>query len=52
MGIGSEVYSALKLNRKGLGIELKESYFKEAEKNVREILHKKSELSLFDLLTA
>ena len=35
MGIGSEIYQAIKMNRRGIGIELKESYFKEAVKNVK-----------------
>lgn len=35
LGIGSEVYSAIKLNRYGIGFELKESYFNEAIKNCR-----------------
>jgi DNA modification methylase len=34
MGIGSEVYSAVELGRKGLGIELKESYFRQSAKNL------------------
>jgi len=34
MGVGSEVYGAVKSGRKGVGIELKESYFKQAIKNV------------------
>jgi DNA modification methylase len=33
MGIGSEVYQALKMNRRAVGIELKESYYKQAVKN-------------------
>ncbi len=33
MGVGSEVYSAVKNGRRGLGIELKPSYFKQAAKN-------------------
>ncbi|MBM5782586.1 MAG: DNA methylase [Pelagibacterales bacterium] len=36
MGIGSEVYQALKMNRKGVGIELKKSYFDVACKNILE----------------
>jgi len=36
MGIGSEVYQALKMNRKGIGIELKKAYFDVASKNVLE----------------
>lgn len=35
MGIGSEVYQALLCERKGIGFELKESYFNEAVKNVQ-----------------
>lgn len=32
-GIGSEVYKAVEMGRKGIGFELKPSYFKEAVKN-------------------
>ena len=39
MGIGSEVFGAVKLNRKGIGIELKESYFNQAVKNLAELKH-------------
>ena len=35
MGVGSEVYESVKLKRKGIGIELKESYFKQAIKNLK-----------------
>lgn len=34
MGVGSEVYSPVSLGRKALGIELKESYFKQARINL------------------
>jgi hypothetical protein len=34
LGIGSEVYGAVELGRKGIGIELKPSYFKQAVKNL------------------
>ena len=34
MGVGSEVYSAVKLGRKGIGVELKKSYFGQAVRNV------------------
>ena len=33
-GIGSTPYTALKIGRRGLGIELKESYFKQAKNNL------------------
>jgi DNA modification methylase len=36
MGVGSEVYSAVSLGRKAVGIELKESYFKQANLNLKE----------------
>jgi len=36
MGVGSEVYSAVANGRKGVGIELKESYFRQAVKNCAE----------------
>ena len=34
MGVGSEVYSAVKAGRRGLGVELKPSYYRQAVKNV------------------
>lgn len=35
MGVGSEVYGAVKAGRRGIGIELKPSYYRQAQKNVR-----------------
>lgn len=35
MGIGSEVYMAVKLGRIGLGVELKSSYYQLAERNIK-----------------
>jgi DNA modification methylase len=35
MGVGSEVYSPLILGRRGVGVELKESYYRQAVKNVQ-----------------
>lgn len=37
MGVGSEVYSPVSLGRKAIGIELKESYYKQAVKNLKEV---------------
>ena len=37
MGVGSEVYTAVKLDRRGVGIELKPSYFNQAVKNLAHI---------------
>lgn len=34
MGVGSEVYGAVKNGRRGIGVELKSSYYKQALKNV------------------
>lgn len=34
LGIGSEVYTAVEMGRRGVGAELKESYFKQAAKNI------------------
>lgn len=34
MGVGSEVYSAVRLGRRGIGIELKPSYYRQAVRNL------------------
>jgi DNA modification methylase len=36
MGVGSEVFSAVSMNRKAIGAELKDSYFKQAILNLKE----------------
>jgi DNA modification methylase len=36
MGVGSEVYSPVSLGRKAIGIELKDSYFKQAIENMKQ----------------
>jgi len=46
-GIGSEVYQALKMNRKGIGIELKKSYFDVAERNCRNAIENRKQLEMF-----
>jgi hypothetical protein len=46
MGIGSEVYQALKMNRIGVGFELKESYFNQAVKNCQSAVLAKAQLSI------
>ena len=45
-GIGSEGYSAIKLDRRFIGIELKESYWKAAVKNMRLAEHELSQTRL------
>lgn len=42
LGIGSEVYGAVSSGRKGIGFELKPSYFKQAVKNMSELDEAKS----------
>lgn len=37
MGVGSEVYGAVRLGRKGIGIELKPSYYRQAVENLRTV---------------
>jgi hypothetical protein len=49
-GIGSEVYTAVKLGRRGLGIELKPSYWRTAVNNLQELEIHMEMPSLFDEL--
>ena len=51
MGIGSEVYQAVKMGRKGIGFELKESYFDLAKANLKAAVLQKSQVSLFDAVS-
>lgn len=37
MGVGSEVYSPVSMGRKAIGIELKDSYFKQAKLNLQDV---------------
>lgn len=47
LGIGSEVYMSVKNNRKGIGIELKDSYFETAVANIKKASNSKLQLALF-----
>lgn len=53
MGVGSEVYSPLSMGRKAIGIELKDSYYKQAVLNIKDAqkrfnnLETKKQVSLF-----
>jgi DNA modification methylase len=47
MGIGSEVFQAVKMGRKGTGFELKESYFDLAKANIKTAVIEKNQVSLF-----
>lgn len=50
MGVGSEVYGAVRNGRRAIGVELKASYFKQAVKNVAEAMKEKEIVApgLFD----
>ena len=48
MGIGSEVYTALKFGRKAIGIELKPSYYSLAIRNLRNLEDQQRMPTLFD----
>jgi DNA modification methylase len=52
MGIGSEVFQAIKMGRKGIGFELKDSYFDLAVKNVEGAIKGLAQMSIFDLAEA
>lgn len=47
MGIGSEIFQAVKLNRCGFGIELKKAYFDIAVKNISNAIESKKQLKAF-----
>lgn len=51
MGVGSEVYGAVTNGRRGIGIELKPSYYRQAVRNLAEAMKAKpaDEKKLFDL---
>lgn len=46
MGIGSEVYQSVKMGRKGIGFELKESYYNLAKNNIKHAVDQKKQLSI------
>lgn len=52
MGVGSEVFSSISLGRKGIGIELKPSYYKQSILNIKEaekrFREKNPQVSLFE----
>lgn len=48
-GIMSTVYQAIKMGRKGIGIELKDSYFEQGIKNCKLAELENNQVSLFDL---
>lgn len=50
MGIGSEVYQAVKMKRKGIGIELKRAYYDAAVENVKRAEVELGQTTLFDFM--
>jgi len=50
LGIGSEVYQAILMGRRGVGIELKKSYFDCAVENVKNAIIESSQPTLFDFM--
>lgn len=48
LGIGSEVYQALKMGRRGLGIELKDSYYNQAVANCSMVENAPKQVKLFE----
>lgn len=48
LGIGSEIYVAVKNNRRGIGCELKDSYFATAVANIKKAEYKSQQPTLFD----
>jgi len=51
MGVGSEVYAAVKSDRRGVGVELKRSYYRQALKNMATAGDKREQAEL-ELVTA
>ena len=47
MGIGSEAYMAVKMGRKAVGIELKDSYYRQAVANVKSVAES-GQMDMFD----
>jgi len=50
MGVGSEVYSAVRAGRRGIGVELKPSYYRQAVKNLAALAHEGDELTWVAML--
>jgi DNA modification methylase len=51
MGVGSEVYGALVNGRKGIGIELKGSYYKQAQRNLEAAVNQWKDITDTELLS-
>jgi hypothetical protein len=52
MGVGSESYSAVRLGRRGIGIELKPSYYRQAQRNMADVtMPTTTQADFLDLVT-
>ena len=52
MGIGSEVYQAVKMNRRGIGIELKKEYYLQAVKNLQALDEERNQITIESFLSS
>lgn len=50
LGIGSEVYQAVKMGRKAYGFELKKEYYEQAVKNLQTLDDEKNQMTIFDYI--
>lgn len=50
LGIGSEVYQAVKMGRKGIGVELKAAYYEAAVQNVKMAENELNQTTLFNFM--
>lgn len=48
-GVGSEMYASVELGRKAIGVELKGTYFRQAERNLRSLDSKVPSQDMFDV---
>ena len=46
-GIGSEIYQAVKMHRRGLGFELKPSYYEMSKKNLASVIKERDQIAMF-----
>lgn len=51
LGIGSEVYQAVKMNRKGIGIELKKEYYLQAVSNMQALDNDRNQFTIEDYIS-
>ena len=47
-GVGSEVYGALLNSRRGIGVELKDSYYRQMQKNVKSAVETERQIELWE----